>query len=57
VVVFQAIFNRTRDRLQVRLRSSGADNEEIGEARDCLQIEDDDVLCFFVRGQIGAGFG
>jgi hypothetical protein len=57
VVIFQSIFNRARDRLQLRLRSSRADNEEIGEARDSLQIEDDDILCFFVRGEIGAGFG
>ena len=57
MVVLQSIFNRARDRLQVRLRRSRANNEEIGEARDSLEIEDDDVLCFFVRGKIGAGPG
>jgi hypothetical protein len=41
----------------MRLRRARADNEEIGERRDSLEIEDDDVLRLFVRGEIGAGFG
>jgi hypothetical protein len=57
VVVLQSIFDRARNRFQVRLGRPGADNEEIGEARDSLEIEDDDILCLFVRGKIGAGFG
>jgi hypothetical protein len=57
VVVLQPIFDRARDRLQVRFRGSRANNEEIGETRDSLQIEDDDVLCLFVRGEISAGPG
>jgi hypothetical protein len=41
----------------MRLRSSRANDEVIGEARDSLKIEDDDVFGFFVRRVIGAGFG
>jgi hypothetical protein len=41
----------------VRLRSSRADDEKIGETRDALEIEDHDLLCFLVSGEMGAGFG
>jgi hypothetical protein len=41
----------------MRLRGSRADNEEIGEARNSLQIQNDDILRLFIRGEIGAGFG
>ena len=57
MVVLQSIFDRARDCLQVRLRGSRANNEEIGEARDSLQVEDDDILRLFVRCEIGAGPG
>jgi len=41
----------------MRLGSARADDEEIGEGRDSLEIEDDNVLRLFVRREIGAGFG
>jgi hypothetical protein len=41
----------------MRLRRSGANDEEVGEARDAPEIEDDNVFRFFVRRVIGAGFG
>jgi hypothetical protein len=41
----------------VRLRGSRADHEEIGEARNALEIEDDDVFRLFIRSEIGAGPG
>jgi hypothetical protein len=40
----------------VRLGSSGANDEVISEARDALEIEDDDLFRFFVVGVGGAGF-
>ena len=36
--------NAAADRFQMRLRTSGTDDEIIGERRDCSQIKDDDVL-------------
>jgi hypothetical protein len=41
----------------MRLRRPGANDEEVGEARDALEIEDDKVFRFFVRRVTGAGFG
>jgi hypothetical protein len=57
VLVAQAFFDFARDRFQVRFRRSRANHEVIGEARDALKIEDNDVLRFLVRRVIGAGFG
>jgi len=57
VLVFQPAFNLARDRFQVRLGSAGSNHEVIREARDALKIEDDNVLRFFVRRVVGAGFG
>jgi hypothetical protein len=57
VLALEPAFDFARYRLQVRLGRSRANDEEIGEARDTLEIEDDDVLCLFVRGKVGAGFG
>jgi hypothetical protein len=41
----------------MRLGRSRANDEVIGEARDPLEIEDDDVFRFFVVRVSGAGFG
>jgi hypothetical protein len=41
----------------MRLGGSRTDHEEIGKARDALEIEDNDVFRFFIRRVIGAGFG
>jgi hypothetical protein len=41
----------------MRLRRSRADDEEIRERRDALEIEDDNALRLFIRREIGAGFG
>ena len=57
MVVLETAFHFARDRFQVRLGSSRADDEEIGKGRDALEIEDDNVLRLFVRREIGAGFG
>ena len=53
----EAILDFARDRFQVRLRGSRADHKKIGEGRDALEIEDHDLLRFFVRRQVGASFG
>jgi hypothetical protein len=57
VVHFQSFFDLARNRFQVRLGSARANDEEIGEAGDSLQIEDNNVLRLLVRREIGAGFG
>jgi hypothetical protein len=57
VIVLQSALNFARNRFQVRLRRSRADDEEIRERRDALEIEDDNALRLFVRREIGAGFG
>jgi hypothetical protein len=41
----------------MRLGSSRANDEVIGETRDSLEIEDDDVFRLFVVRESGAGFG
>jgi hypothetical protein len=56
VISLQAAFDFARDCLEVRFRRSGADHEKIGEGRDALEIEDDDLFRLFVRGQLGASF-
>jgi hypothetical protein len=57
MVVLEAAFHFARDRFQVRLGTARADDEEIGEGRDSLEIEDDNVLRLLVRREMGAGFG
>jgi hypothetical protein len=57
MIVLEPPFHFARDRLQVRLGSARADDKEIGEGRDSLEIEDDNVLRLFVRREIGAGLG
>jgi len=41
----------------MRLGSSRANDEKIGEARDALEIEDGNVFRFLVRRVSGARFG
>jgi hypothetical protein len=41
----------------MRLRRPRTNDEEIGEARNPLEIEDDNVFRFFIRRVTGAGFG
>jgi hypothetical protein len=57
VILLHPVFDCACDRLQMRFRGPRADNEEIGEARNSLQIQNDDILRLFIRGEIGAGFG
>jgi hypothetical protein len=56
VISFQAAFDFARDCLEVRFRRPGTDHEKIGEGRDALEIEDDDIFRLFVRGKVGASF-
>ena len=57
MVVLEPALHFARDRFQMRLGSSRADDEEVSESRDALEIEDDNVLRLFVCREIGAGFG
>jgi hypothetical protein len=56
-IVLEPSLDFARDRFQVRLGSARANDEEIGEGGDSLEIEDDNVLRLFVRREIGAGLG
>ena len=56
VLVSQPFLDLARDRFQMRLGSSRANDEVIREARDSLKIEDDDVFGFLVVRVTGAGF-
>ena len=56
VVIFaQPRFDFARDCFQMRLRSPRADDEEIGKGRNLAQVEDQDALGFFIRGELRAG--
>ena len=57
VIFFQPFLDFTRDGLEVRLGSAGADHEKIGEARDPAQIERDGARGFFIVGKNGAEGG
>jgi hypothetical protein len=56
VILSQSRFNFICDRFKLRLGSDRANHKEIGERRDRAQIQDDDVLRLFIRGEFGAGF-
>ena len=56
MILSQLRFNFICYRFKLRLRRGRADHEEIGERRDRAQIQDDDVLRLFVRGEFRAGF-
>jgi hypothetical protein len=57
VIFFQSRLNFIGDRLELRLRSGRANDEEIGEAGDAGKIEHDDFFGLFVRSELGAGRG
>jgi hypothetical protein len=56
MILSQPRFNFICDCFKLRLGRGRADHEEIGERRDRAQIQDDDVLRLFNRGEICAGF-
>jgi len=56
MILSQSRFNFICDCFELRLRRGRADHEEIRERRDRAQIQDDDVLRLFVRGELRAGF-
>jgi hypothetical protein len=55
--LLQPVAEFADDGLQVRLAAAGTDHEKIGEARQAAQIERDEVLGFFVRGNGRAELG
>jgi hypothetical protein len=57
VILAQPILNLTRDRLQVRLGSAGADYEKIGKTGDLPQVDRDDFDGLLVRGKLCAEGG
>jgi hypothetical protein len=57
VHLFQSFFDFARDRFQVWLGRSRANDEVIRKAGNPLEIEDHNILRLFVRREIGAGFG
>jgi hypothetical protein len=48
VILSQARLDLARDRFQVGLGRSRADDKEIGEGRDSAQIQDNDLFRLFV---------
>ena len=57
MVGFETVFDLPGDGFEVRLRSSRTNDEEISEARNPLEIEDDNVFRLFVRCEVGAVSG
>jgi hypothetical protein len=57
VIGFEPPFDLARDGFQVRLGRARADHEEIGKGRDALEIENDNLLRFFIRREVGASPG
>jgi hypothetical protein len=57
VVFPESRLNLARDRLELRLRSCGTNYEEIGEARNCAKIQNEDFFRLLVGGEIRAGLG
>jgi hypothetical protein len=56
MVFAQSRFDLARNRFQMRLRSPGANDEEIRERGDFPQIEHHDLFRFLVGSKLGAGF-
>jgi hypothetical protein len=56
MILSQPRFNFICDRFKLRLGRGRANHEEIGERGDRAQIQDDDVLRLFVRGEFRAAF-
>ena len=57
VIGFELPFDFARDRFQVWFGCAGADHEEIGKGRNTLEIEDGDLLRFFIRREVSASPG
>jgi hypothetical protein len=57
MITLEATLDFARDRFQVRFGRGGANHEKIGEGRDALEIEDGDLLRFFIRREFGASSG
>ncbi len=57
MLFLEAILDFIDDGFEVRLRSSRADDEEVGEGGDPTEIEGDDVFGLFVGGDAGAELG
>ncbi len=57
MIGFEPPFDFARDRFQVRLGRARADHEKIGKGRNSLEIEDDDLLRFFIRREVSASLG
>ena len=56
MILTQPRFNFICDCFKLRLGRGRANHEEIGERGDRAQIQDDDALRLFVRGEFRAGF-
>jgi hypothetical protein len=56
MILPQPRFNFVCDRFKLRFGGGRANHEEIGERRDRAQIQDDDILRLFVRGEFRAVF-
>jgi hypothetical protein len=56
VILSQSRFNFVCDRFKLRLGGGGANHEEICERGNCAQIQNDNVLRLFVRGELRADF-
>lgn len=54
MIFLQFRFHLSSNRLQMRLGSPRTNNKEISECGNSAQIEDRNVLRFFVRGEFGA---
>ena len=56
MILSQSRFNLICDRFKLRLGCGGANHEEICKRGNRAQIQHDDVLRLFVRGEFRAGF-
>jgi hypothetical protein len=55
MVFTQARFDFVCNRFQLRLRRAGANHKKIRKRRDIAQVQYNDVLGLFVRGEFRAG--
>jgi hypothetical protein len=55
MVLAQARFDFVCNRFQLRLGRAGADHKKIRKRRDVAQIQHNDILGLFVRGEFRAG--
>ena len=57
MVFFEAPFELTGDRFEMRLGCGGANYKEVSKGRNSAKIQDDDLLRLFVRGEFSATCG